>query len=216
MEHQVKAVVFDLDGTLLDTLTDLMNAVNTALRTYGYPERTRDEVRRFVGNGIKKLVERAIPDGLSNTDYEAVLAETKRQYAMHCEDNTAPYEGVIPLLQQLHAKGYQTAVVSNKPDAQVKHLCSVHFPGLITAAVGASEEIRLKPAPDSLFRMMEALSVDKSDTVYIGDSDVDIETANNAGILCISVLWGFRDRELLESAGGRRFAQTPHEILQFL
>jgi phosphoglycolate phosphatase len=216
MTNRIKAVIFDLDGTLLDTLTDLMNAVNHALHTYGYPERTRDEVRRFVGNGIMKLVERAIPDGTANPDYEAVCAETKRHYAAHCEDNTAPYAGILSMLQALKAAGYLTAVVSNKPDAQVRHLCDVHFSGLMDAAAGAAEGIRLKPAPDTLLRILDELHTAKEAAVYVGDSDVDLLTAQNAGIPCISVLWGFRDRDVLESAGGNRFAQTPHEILQFL
>ncbi len=216
MTNRIKAVIFDLDGTLLDTLTDLMNAVNHGLHTYGYPERTRDEVRCFVGNGIMKLVERAIPDGTANPDYEAVCAETKRHYAAHCEDNTAPYAGILPMLQALKAAGYLTAVVSNKPDAQVRHLCDVHFSGLMDAAAGAADGIRLKPAPDTLLRILDELHTPKEAAVYVGDSDVDLLTAQNAGIPCISVLWGFRGRDVLESAGGNRFAQTPHEILQFL
>jgi phosphoglycolate phosphatase len=163
-----------------------------------------------------KLVERAIPGGTANPDYEAVCAETKRHYAAHCEDNTAPYAGILPMLQALKAAGYLTAVVSNKPDAQVRRLCDVHFSGLMDAAAGAAEGIRLKPAPDTLLRILDELHTAKDAAVYVGDSDVDLLTAQNAGIPCISVLWGFRGRDVLESAGGNRFAQTPHEILQFL
>ena len=207
-----KAVIFDLDGTLLDTLTDLMHAINNALRMHGYPERTRSEVRMFVGNGIDKLAERAIPGGRTNPDYEAVAADTKRQYALHCEDCTAPYPGIPELLTVLRDKGLAVAVVSNKPDAQVRELCNAHFGDLIQASAGASEQVRLKPAPDTLLHTVSQLGLTPDEAVYCGDSDVDIMTAANAGMPCISVLWGFRDRPDLERAGGSIFVQTPSQI----
>ena len=215
MKH-ITTAIFDLDGTLLNTLTDLSTGVNLALSKFGYPERTVDEVRQFVGNGLAKLVERALPDGRNNPDYEAVLAETRVQYAAHREDTTAPYEGILPLLRKLTDAGLTLGVVSNKPDAHVKALCRLHFGELVTAAVGSMEGVRLKPAPDSVLHTMELLHSDKAHTVYIGDSDVDLQTAQNAGIPCISVLWGFRDKENLLQAGGNIFAQEPEDIAEII
>ncbi|MBQ8922518.1 MAG: TIGR01212 family radical SAM protein [Oscillospiraceae bacterium] len=210
--NRIKAVIFDLDGTLLDTLTDLANSVNLALTQNGYSARTRDEVRQFVGNGIAKLVERALPGGTGSPDYERVLADTRALYAQKCRENTAPYSGIPALLDALRSRGLQLAVVSNKPDAQVKSLCQEHFGDWIAVAIGQQEGVRLKPAPDSLLHAMELLHCGKDETVYVGDSDVDIQTAANAGIPCISVLWGFRDYALLKEAGGTVFVKSPAEM----
>ena len=209
------AVIFDLDGTLLDTLTDLMNAVNHALSVNGFPKRSRDEVRRFVGNGLPKLVRRALPAGTGEKLYEAVLSETRTYYAAHCTENTVPYDGIHEMLRGLSAKGLRIGVVSNKPEAHVKALCQAAFGDLIEYAAGASDRVRMKPAPDSLLICMNALGCDPNCTVYIGDSDVDIQTAANAEVPCISVLWGFRDKALLKAAGAGIFAQTPSEICRF-
>ena len=209
---QTKAVIFDLDGTLLNTLTDLANSVNLALTQNGYPARTLAEVRQFVGNGIAKLVERALPEGTANPDYDRVLADTRALYAAKCRENTAPYSGIPELLSALQEKGIQLAVVSNKPDAQVKTLCKEYFGDRIAVAIGQQEGVRLKPAPDSLLHTMELLRCGKDETVYVGDSDVDIQTAANAGIPCISVLWGFRDYELLKESGGTVFVKSPAEM----
>ena len=211
----IKAVVFDLDGTLLNTLDDLMNALNAALSENGMPERSRTDVRRFVGNGLAKLVERAIPDGCKNPLYEQTLADTRRFYALKCRENTKPYDGIPELLAALQQKGLRLAVVSNKPDAQVKTLCGEFFPGLIAAAIGQREGVPLKPAADPVLEALRLLDTSPADAVYVGDSDVDILTAQNAGIPCISVLWGFRDRPLLESAGGKIFAASPAEMIHF-
>lgn len=210
-----KAVIFDLDGTLLDTLADLRNSVNAALEAFGYPARTTDEVRRFVGNGIAKLVERALPDGNKNPDYEAVTDATRAYYAKKCRENTKPYDGIPEMLDTLREKGYQLAVVSNKPDQQVKKLCADFFSGKIDTAIGQKEGVLLKPAPDSLFAALEALHCKPEEAVYVGDSDVDVQTAQNAGIPCISVLWGFRDRDFLEANGAQHFAETPAETHAF-
>lgn len=209
-----KAIIFDLDGTLLNTLHDLGTGVNLALAQFGYPQRTMDEVRQFVGNGLGKLVERALPDGTQNPDYESVLAETRTQYAAHREDTTAPYSGITEMLDALLDAGYTLGVVSNKPDVHVKALCKAHFGSRIAAAVGARDGVRLKPAPDSVLAVMKLLHADKAHTVYIGDSDVDLETARNAEIPCISVLWGFRDEPFLRAAGGSIFVQEPREIAE--
>ena len=211
-----ETIVFDLDGTLLDTLDDLTDATNAALKKFSLPLRTREEVRAFVGNGIAKLIERAI--GVENSAlHAAVLDEFKRYYLAHCADKTAPYEGILPLLQELKARGIQTAVVSNKADFAVKELDKQYFDGLLLAAVGENEAegIRKKPAPDSLFAVLWDLDADIEKTVYVGDSDVDIQTAKNAGVPCICVTWGFRDRAFLEAHGGEVFVDTPAEILRY-
>ncbi len=209
-----KAVIFDLDGTLLNTLTDLKNSLNEALRLHGLPQRTTDEVRRFVGNGIATLVQRAVPDGRENPQYDAVLQDIRAIYAKHSLDTTAPYDGIPDMLQALHQKGYLLAVVSNKPDAQVKSLCKTFFGDCIAAAVGQQEGVPLKPAPDPLYAAMRLLGTSKEQSVYVGDSDVDILTARNAGLPCISVLWGFRDQALLETNGAQYFAHAPAEMAQ--
>jgi len=211
-----ETIVFDLDGTLLDTLDDLTDATNAALTKFSLPTRTREEVRSFVGNGIAKLIERAI--GTENAPLHAdVLAEFKRYYIAHCADKTAPYEGILQLLQALKARGVQTAVVSNKADFAVKELEKQYFDGLLLAAVGENEAegIRKKPAPDSLFAVLWELDADMEKTVYVGDSDVDIETAKNAGVDCICVTWGFRDKAFLEAYGGTQFVDSPMEILRY-
>lgn len=212
--NNIKAIIFDLDGTLLDTLTDLKNSLNEALRNHGLPERTTDEVRRFVGNGIAKLVERAIPSGMQHPSYDAVLTDIRRIYAQRCRENTAPYAGITEMLNELSRKGYALAVVSNKPDAQVKALCKSFFGDCIHTAIGQQEGVRMKPAPDSLFAAMQQLDADTDNTVYVGDSEVDVQTAQNAGVPCISVLWGFRDKELLLTNGARNFAHSPAEMMQ--
>ena len=209
-------IIFDLDGTLLDTLDDLTDATNAALAKCGLKRRTREEVRAFIGNGIVNLMERAV--GEEGKAYHAdALAEFKRYYAAHCADKTAPYEGILPLLQALKAQGVKTAVVSNKVDFAVKSLAAEYFDGLLLTAVGENEEmgIRKKPAPDSLLTVMEQLSATAENTVYVGDSEVDVQTAKNAGVDCICVTWGFRDKAFLQSEGGRTFVDTPAEILAY-
>lgn len=207
-----KLAIFDLDGTILDTLEDLADAVNYALGEHGYPQRTIEEVRRFVGNGIRKLIERAVPTGLTQEEISKVHQTFSAYYQKHCADKTRPYEGIVPLLQRLRAAGCLTAVVSNKADAAVQPLCQQYFEGLFDYAVGEKAGINRKPAPDAVLEVLRCLGVEKMDAVYIGDSEVDIQTAANAGLDSIIVTWGFRDRAYLESQGGRRFADRPEEI----
>lgn len=209
-------VIFDLDGTLLDTLDDLWTAVNAALSAYGLPLRTREEVRAFVGNGIAKLIERAVGDK-NHPNLSGVLQAFKEYYGAHCKDKTLPYDGIMPLLEGLKARGVKTAVVSNKADFAVKVLAEEYFQGLLSAAVGEDEAagIRKKPAPDSLLAVMEQLGADKASTVYVGDSEVDIQTAQNAGVPCISVTWGFKDKAFLVANGGALFVDVPQEIFSF-
>ena len=213
-----QAVIFDLDGTLLYTLEDLKDGVNHVMRNWNYPERTLDEVRRFVGNGIHKLIERAVPEGLEDEKVEQVFEEFKTYYTAHCEIKTHPYDGIMELLAQLKEKGIKLAIVSNKNDAAVKELARDYFADYIEkkVAIGEREGIRKKPAPDSVFEAMRILGVDKKDTVYVGDSDVDRATAKNAGLDCISVTWGFRDEALLKSLEPEYLIAEPKEILDIV
>lgn len=211
-----KLAVFDMDGTILDTLEDLMDSVNFALSECGYPTRTYDEVRRFVGNGIRKLIERAVPEGLTVEEIDRVHEVFTGHYKLHCADKTKAYDGIKPLLEKLRANGIKTAVVSNKADYGVQELCREYFDGLFDYAVGEREGIRRKPAPDSVNEALRVLNTDKSEAVYIGDSDVDFETAKNAELTCISVLWGFRDEEFLRERGATLFVRRPEEIFDII
>ena len=209
-------VIFDLDGTLLDTLQDLADAVNYALRKEGMPERTIDEVRRFVGNGVRLLMIRAVPGGESNPLFEETFAQFKEYYGEHCNDNTKPYEGMIELLETLKSKGYSVAIVSNKIDFAVKELSVLYFNGIVPVAIGEKEGVRRKPAPDTVREALKELGRTAEEAVYVGDSDVDIETAKNADMPCISVLWGFRDLEFLEEHGAKRYARTAEDVLKLV
>lgn len=211
-----KTIIFDLDGTLLDTLDDLTDSTNAVLGKFGLKRRTREEVRAFVGNGIAKLIERAVgQDGMDR--HAEVLAEFKRYYGEHCAEKTAPYPGILSLLNALKEQGIKTAVVSNKADFAVKSLAKTYFDGLLLSAVGEDEEkgIRKKPAPDSLLAVMEQLSAAAETTLYVGDSEVDIQTAKNARVDCLCVTWGFRDKAYLVEEGGRLFVDTAVEILHY-
>ena len=207
--------IFDLDGTLLDTLGDLAASVNYALRTHDMPEHSIDDVRRFVGNGVRKLMQRAIPDGETNPDFEATFATFRQYYMAHSLDTTRPYDGIPETLAALKARGCRLAVVSNKMMAATQELIRHFFPDTIEVAIGEDEAagIRKKPAPDTVFAALRQLGVGKEGSVYVGDSDVDIQTAANAGIPCISVLWGFRDRDFLIQHGAKTFISAPSELL---
>ena len=209
-----KTYIFDLDGTLLNTLGDLAASTNYALRQYGMPEHTIDDVRRFVGNGVGKLIERAIPGGLANPQYEDVLATFRKHYMLHSLDTTAPYPGIESLLHSLRSHGCNVAVVSNKFYNATVELCRHFFADTVEVAIGERENIRRKPAPDTVFEAMRQLGVSAEDTVYVGDSDVDVATARNSGIPCISVLWGFRDKDFLIEHGATTFVNTPEDIIK--
>ncbi|WP_028510627.1 HAD family hydrolase [Ruminococcus sp. NK3A76] len=211
-----KYVIFDLDGTILDTLDDLADAANAALASMGYPKRTKDEVRMFVGNGIRKLIERATPDGISEEDTVKTHEAFTAYYSVHCKDKTRPYEGIPELVSELKANGIRTAVVSNKADYAVKKLCEEYFGGIFDIAIGEREGIRKKPAPDSVLEVMRALGADAEHTIYIGDSDVDIMTAKNSGIGCIGVSYGFRGRDFLKEHGAEVIADTVAELRELL
>ena len=200
-------VLFDLDGTLLDTLQDLHSAVNYALGQYGCPERTLDEVRRFVGNGARRLIQLALPGQGSVPSEEEVLAAFQAYYAAHARVKTGPYAGVAEALEKVREK-YPVAIVSNKPDVAVKLLCADFFSGVY--ALGEAAGCPRKPAPDMIYKAMEAIGVDRC--VYVGDSETDVLTAQNAGVPCLSVLWGFRDRNCIEEAGGKHFCTDPAQL----
>lgn len=209
-------VIFDLDGTLLDTLDDLADAANAALTAHNCPARTREEVCAFVGNGVRKLIERATPGGADNPDCEAILADFKAAYSACCRNKTAPYPGVIDLLSRLRDDGVRVAVVSNKFDDAVRELCTHYFGDLVTVAVGECATVRKKPAPDAVFETLHRLGADASGAVYVGDSDVDILTARNAGLPCISVTWGFRTGEFLTAHGAAVLTDTPDALYDLI
>ena len=213
---QPKAIIFDLDGTLLDTLRDLTLSTNAALAAFSLPPRTEEEVRAFVGNGVEKLMERAVPAGRANPSFAPCLDYFRTHYKVHCLDHTAPYPGVPEVLERLQKASIRTAIVSNKFDAAVKELAAHYFGSLIDLAVGESAAVRKKPAPDAVLAVMRALSVSPAECVYVGDSDVDVETGRNAGVRTIGVLWGFRDEACLRRAGGTELAHAPHDLLPLL
>ena len=202
-------ILFDLDGTLLNTLEDLLDATNYALEVCGYPKRTLPELRRFVGNGAENQIRMSLPEGASPEEVQRVLKIYKPYYTEHCQVKTRPYDGILEALAVLKEK-YPIAVVSNKPDAAVKALCAELFPGIF--ALGEAPDCPRKPAPDMVFKACRAIGADTC--VYVGDSEVDVRTAKNAGVPCLSVLWGFRDREEIEQAGGEFFCETPAELTE--
>jgi len=206
--------IFDLDGTLLNTLTDLHAACNHALQECDMPLRTLDEVRRFVGNGVRKLMERAVPEGTNKEQVEQALICFRRYYLHHSLDTTRPYDGVCDLLDRLHRNGARMAIVSNKLHDATTNLCNRFFGKWIDVAVGEQEDrgIRKKPAPDMVKEALRLLHAEGKRTVYVGDSDVDLMTAENAGLPCISVLWGFRDRDFLLAHGATTLVEKPEEI----
>lgn len=204
-------ILWDLDGTLLDSLEDLKDSVNHTLQQYGLPERTLEEIRYFVGNGAKRLIALALPGKADDPDVDAVLADYQVYYTAHSQIKTKPYDGVMAALEKL-GKKYPIAVVSNKPDDAVKVLCSQYFPGVY--AMGESSACPRKPAPDMVWQAMKALGVDAC--VYVGDSEVDVKTAANANVPCLSVLWGFRDRKTLEEAGGKYFCEDTGKLADAL
>lgn len=215
--ESMKAVVFDLDGTLLDTLEDLAASTNAALRQNGLPCRTTDEVRSFVGNGIGKLIERAMPErGMAHPQYKDVLDAFVAHYAEHSKDRTRPYDGVVDALDALIQKGVKLAIVSNKIDFAVKELSTLYFGQRMQAAIGDDPSRRRKPAPDSVFAALEQMGVKPQEAVYVGDSDVDVFTAHNAGLRCCAVTWGFRSEESLIAAGADDIAHSPQEMLRIL
>lgn len=214
----IKLLIFDLDGTLLNTLEDLTDSTNYALKEFNFPARTIEEVRNFVGNGVAKLIERAIPNGRENANFEKCLEVFKQNYAENMNNKTAPYAGIINLLQTLKSKNYKIAVVSNKFDLAVKGLCARYFADLVDIAIGENEKagIKKKPAPDTVNQVLKEFNISNTEAIYIGDSEVDIMTAKNSKMDCISVTWGFKDREFLIENNAKIIVDSPDEIINIL
>ena len=210
MKYQL--VIFDLDGTILNTLEDLTDSVNYALRQCNFPEHTMAEVRQFVGNGIRKLIERAVPPESDEQTIVKVHEVFTEYYKMHCADKTRPYDGIVEVLQNLKEKGFLLAVVSNKADYGVQELCKQYYEGIFDYAVGERTGIKKKPAPDSVNEVLEKLNVNREHAIYVGDSDVDLATARNAGIDCIAVEWGFREKSFLLENGAGIIISEPKQI----
>lgn len=213
---QYDLAVFDLDGTILDTLADLAGSVNHALATVGCPPRTVEEVRSFIGDGIRNLIARSMPEDASPASADAAFAAFKVHYAAHCADATRPYDGVMDMLTALRDAGMTLAVLSNKADPLVQTLCGKYFPGIFTVTAGERPGIPRKPAPEAVESAVGRLGFPRERTVYIGDSDVDYRTAENAGFGCVLVDWGFRSRELLLSTGAPAVVSTVAELTEAL
>ena len=215
MKHY-HAIVFDLDGTLLNTLDNITAAVNHTLTAYGMPTRTHSEVRRFVGNGVASLISRAVPDGTDDDTMARVLADFRVYYADHTLDLTAPYDGILPALERLKTAGIKMAIVSNKPDVSVERLREQFFGDYIDVAFGDSPDRPKKPAPDSTFDALARLGVSADEAIFVGDGDADVLTAKNAGMPCVGVTWGFRDAVDLRKAGATLLVDTPEQIIEYL
>lgn len=205
-------LIFDLDGTLLNTLDDLRDSTNYALKQFGFPEKTTEEIRQAVGNGLKMLITRVLPVGSKASKIDEALHFMKAHYSENYHNKTVPYNGIIPMLEQLKELGFRMAIVSNKADSVVALLRTLYFDGLISVAIGESEACARKPAPDMVYAAIEKLESRLEDAIYIGDSEVDIQTAGNANIPCASVGWGFRSEEALRSAGALQIYKTPEEL----
>ena len=209
-------VIFDLDGTLLNTLEDLADAVNAVMRAHAYPERTLDEVRRFVGNGIRRLMEQAVPEDVEGELFEQVFEEFRSYYTEHCQIKTRAYEGVMELLKMLAERDYVMAIVSNKNHAAVCELNEIYFKEFISVAIGQKDGIRKKPAPDTVWQALKELGKESSSAIYVGDSEVDFMTAENSGMDCVLVTWGFRTEEELAGCMPKAWIQNPEELLAVL
>ena len=211
-----KAVLFDMDGTVLDTLGDLAAAVNHTLREFSMPERSIAEVAAALGNGAAYLIAHTVPAGTPNELTDKVLAAYAPYYDAHCDILTGPYDGIVPLMQKLRERGVKLAVISNKQDTAVKPLAEKYFPGLLEIAVGESAEVRRKPNPDAVLAALCHIGVEREEAIYVGDTEVDLQTARNAGMECASVDWGFRTREQLVEIGAEHIFDTVQELEEYL
>ena len=211
-----KAVLFDMDGTVLDTVGDLTDAINVSLEKFGFPARSQKEVKSFLGKGPAHFVNCAVPEGTDAATKQQVLAFYEPYYDSHCQIRTAPYPGIMDLLKTLKARGIRLAVISNKQEPAVKALAQQHFSGLLELAVGTSPRIRCKPDPSAVLAAMAELGVEKSETLYVGDMDVDLNTARNAGIDCVGVAWSFLGRKKLESLGAEHIVDNTEQLLEFI
>ena len=209
-------IIWDLDGTLLDTLDDLTDSTNAALTAFHLPTRTRSEIRSYLGNGMMRLVERSVPDGKQHPQFREIYSFFESHYAKNSRNKTKPFDGLEKVLPQLKGLGYRMAIVSNKADYLVKELAELYYHDTIQIAIGEAAGIRRKPYPDTALEAMRLLGAEKATTVYIGDSEVDIATARNAGIDCLSVAWGFRDKTDLQASGAKHIVDTPEDLLKYL
>lgn len=214
----IKGILYDMDGTVLDTQEDLKNAVNAAMAAFDRPPITLDDVRAYLGNGARRLIELALGPEASPEEVDRVLAWYKPWYDAHCRIYTQPYPGILPMMERLKAAGLRQAIVSNKPDSAVRALTAEFFPGLAEACAGEREQegVRRKPAPDMLDAVREAMGLRREECLYVGDSEVDILTAKNAGLRCLSVSWGFRSREQLTEAGAEVILDTPEALSAYI
>ena len=215
---KIKAVLYDMDGTLLDTIQDLADSCNKTLEQLGMPPRTLEEVRSFVGNGIARLMEQAVPKGKDNKDFEKSVELMKKNYSSNWHNKTKPYDGIMDLISALKERGIKIGINSNKPDPQVKELARLYFSEVVdeTTAVGEKEGFKRKPFPDLANEIIRIMGVEKEEVVYIGDSEVDVATARNVGIKCISVTWGFRDVPFLKEHGATHLAENAKEFCAIL
>ena len=213
---KINTVVFDMDGTVLNTLDDLTISVNYTMEKFGFPQRTLDDYRRAFGSGIRRAIELTVPEGTSQEVIDEMVPVFKAHYDVHCLDKTGPYEGILDLMKELKKRGYKMAIVSNKIDSAVKELNQKFFSEAIDVAIGELDGIKRKPAPDMVMKALKELGSSADEAVYIGDSEVDFATANNSNLPCISVLWGFRDKAYLEEIGAEIFAEEPGEVLDIL
>ncbi len=209
-------VIFDMDGTILDTLEDIVDSVNVTMDHVGYPHHTKETMRRFLGNGAAAQIQRCVPGGAEDPKYAEALAFYLEYYNAHANIKTGPYPGIVQVLQTLKERGVKTAVVSNKPDATVQELSAECFTGLFDVSMGERTGMKKKPAPDSVYEAMRLLGADPNDCVYVGDSEVDMATARNSNLPCVTVTWGFRDEEFLREQGATVFAHTMEELLDAL
>ncbi len=210
----IKTIIFDLDGTLLNTLEDLMISTNYALTEFDFPTHSLEDIRKFVGNGVKKLIERAVPPDCSQEVMERCLEVFKEHYSKNMYNHTKPYDSILEILKKLHDKGLKIGVVSNKFDSAVKELCKKYFSNLVDIAIGQSDDVPKKPAPNGVFKAMKELCAETALTIYVGDSEVDVQTAKNSNLPCIGVLWGFRNRKDL--AGADYIIDNPCDILKIV
>ena len=214
--NEINTVIFDMDGTVLNTLDDLTISMNYVMDRFNMPEHTLEEYKVFFGNGIEYALRKSVPDDTPSEVISEMISVFKEHYDVHCLDNTRPYDGIMDLMKELKRRGYRMAIVSNKIDSAVKELNERFFSEVIDVAIGEKAGIRRKPAPDTVFEALKELNSDAKEAVYIGDSEVDFATAKNSGLPCISVLWGFRDKEYLKEIGADTFADKPADILEIL
>ncbi len=207
------AIIWDMDGTLLDTLDDLTDSVNFALAAFSQPLRTREEIRAFIGNGVARLLELSVAGGRENPQFTEIFSVFQNRYDRSCNEKTRPYAGLDTLLAELNRRGFRMAIVSNKVDSALKELAELYFKGLMEQVLGDTEGARRKPHPDKLLKVLETMDVAKDRAVYIGDTEVDLQTAENAGVDCICVGWGYRDRPALLEAGAKLIIDKPEELL---